>query len=329
MFETPAILWGTAIGFYLFLGGVSGGSYVTGAVADFFSVRTDNENKARVYWITARTGMAMSFISIAIGGLILLFHLGEPGNVVYIWLFQNPASWMAIGVWVIIGMVIIAMLQLLWLGFGEEGSYDVTFRRLDYLADFTRPRPYERLALSAVGAILALVLIVYTALLLSAANPVVPLWDPILLPLLFLASGLSMGIAATVGITALRRGVEGTGVHGFSLADDVIIVAELGIIALLLVSLSGQTGASAVSYERLTDTFALEFWGGVVFLGLVLPLVISIAMIVIERFSTIDISHRVKTSAYVTKFGFVIIGGWFLRMAILFSAYNIPLIGAI
>lgn len=329
MFESPAILWGTAIGFYLFLGGMSGGAFVTGAVADLISVRSDDEEKSRVYWITARIGMAMAFVSIAVGGLILLFHLGEPTNVVEIWLFKNPASWMSIGVWVILAMVIIAMLQLLWLGFGKGGSYDITLRRIDYLADFTRPRPYERLAISGVGAILALVLIVYTALLLSEANMVVPMWDPVLLPLLFLASGLSMGIAITVGITAIREGVDGTGVHEFSLADDAIILAEIGILAVFLYSLSGQTGAAAISYERLTSTFALEFWGGVVLIGLILPLVISFALIAFERFSNSELSHRFKTSAYLTKFGFVIIGGWFLRMAVLFSAYNIPIIGAI
>ena len=329
MFESPAYLWGTAIGMYLWLGGISGGSFVTGAVADLLSVRTENEKRQRVYWITARIGMAMSFFSIAVGGLILLFHLGEPANVIYLWLFKNPASWMSIGVWVIIVMVLIALLQLLWLGFGKEGSYNLSLRRIDYLADFTRPRPYERLAISGVGAIMALVLVVYTALLLSEAHSVVPFWDPVLLPLLFLASGLSMGIAATVSITAIREGVEGTGVHEFSLADDVIILAELGVLAVFLFTLSGSTGAAAVSYERLTETYALEFWGGVVVVGLLLPLVLSALLIVIERFTSIHLSHRTKTATYLVKFGFVIIGGWVLRLAVLYSAWNIPIIGTV
>lgn len=328
MFENPAELWGTAIGFYLFLGGVSGGAFVTGAAADLLGLRTDDEDRKRVFRITARIGMAMSFISIAIGGLVLLLHLGEPANVVYIWLFQNPASWMAIGVWVIIAMVLIAMLQLLWLGFGDEGSYDLTLRRIDYLADFTRPRPYERLALMGVGTILAIVLVVYTALLVSAAHSVVPLWHPILLPLLFLASGLSMGIAATVGITAIREGVEGTGVHEFSLADDAVILGEIVILGAFLYWLSGQSGAAAVSFERLTETFALEFWGGVVIIGLILPLVLSGALILAERLNK-ELSSRLKTGTYLTKFAFVLIGGWFLRMAVLFAAYNEPLIGVV
>lgn len=325
MFESPAELWGTAIGFYLFLGGVSGGSFVTGAAADFLSVRS--EKRKEMYQMTARIGMAMSFISIAIGGLILLTHLGEPRNVFEIWLFQNWASWMAIGVWVIVAMVIIAMLQLLWLGFGDWGGFDIKLRRIDWIADLTRPRQYERLALSGVGAVLAVVLVIYTALLLSAVNPVVPAWHPVLLPLLFLASGLSMGIAATVGITALRAGVKDTGVHEFSLADDVIIIAEIVILAAFLMTLSGGGGAAAVTYERLTQTFALEFWGGVVLIGLVLPLVISAVLIAIDKFSNISLSTRVEKTAYVTKFGFVLIGGWFLRMAVLFSAFNVPLIG--
>ncbi|AUX10372.1 polysulfide reductase NrfD [Halalkaliarchaeum desulfuricum] len=324
MFESPGELWGTLIGTYLFLGGLAGGAYVTGAVADYLSYR--NEQRSDAYRMTARWGMVISVLGIAVGGLGLLFHLGEPTNVAYFWLFTQMNSWMTIGVWIIAVFVLLAVIQALWLGFGKGTGFGLPFRRINRLADFTRPTTKERLALNAIGAIVGIVLIVYTALLISDVYPVVPLWHPVLLPLLFLASGLSMGICATIAVTAIKKGVHGTGVHEFSLADDVVILSEIAILAVFLYVLQAQGAIGVATFERLTETFAFEFWIGVVVIGLILPLVISGAVILANRMDGFSIGGTTEKAAYVTKFGFVIIGGWFLRMAVLFSAINVPII---
>lgn len=324
MFESPSEMWGVMIGLYLFLGGLSGGAYVTGFAADY--LRTRNDSTADAYGMTARWGMVVAFAAIGVGGLILLFHLGAPQNVIYLWLFTNTASWMAIGVWMIVLFVLLALIQALWLGFGRDGGFGIDAGPIDRIADATRPETKTRLAINGIGALVALTLIVYTAFLLSAVTPTVPLWHPILLPLLFLTSGLSMGICATVAVTALRKGVHGTGVHEFSLADDVVILGELGVLAALLWYLSGQTGAAADSYELLTQTFALEFWGIVVVLGLLVPLVISGALLVLERRDGVTIDGGTGTAVYTVKFGLVIIGGLFLRLSVLFASINVPLI---
>ena len=324
MFESPSELWAYMIGAYLFLGGLSGGAYATGAVADYLSYR--NADKRDAYRTTARWGMLIGFAGIAVGGLLLLIHLGIPEHTVYFWLFTNFASWMTIGVWVIVLFVVLALIQMLWLGFGRDRGFALSIGPLDTIADKTRPNAGTRLAIQAVGVVVALVLIVYTALLLSAVNPVVPMWHPVLLPLLFLASGLSMGICAVVGVTAILKGVEGTGVHEFSLADDVVILGEVVVLGAFLWYLSGQTGAAAMSYERLTQTFALEFWGFVVVVGLLLPLVISVAIILLERRDGFELGGLTGRAAYTAKFGFVLIGGLFLRMAVLFASINVPLI---
>ena len=324
MFETPSELWAYMIGAYLFLGGLSGGAYVTGAVADYLSYRS--EEKRDAYRMTARWGMLLGFAGLAVGGILLLIHLGIPEHTLYLWLFTNFASWMTIGVWVIVLFVVLALIQVLWLGFGRDRGFSLSIAPLDTIADRTRPASGTRLAIQAVGIVVAIVLIVYTALLLSAVNPVVPMWHPVLLPLLFLASGLSMGICAVAAITAIGKGVEGTGVHEFSLADDVVILGEIAVLAAFLWYLSGQTGAAAMSYERLTQTFALEFWGFVVVIGLLLPLVISAAILLLERRDGFELGGPMGTAAYTAKFGFVIIGGLFLRMAVLFASVNVPLI---
>lgn len=318
------MFWDWMIGLYLFLGGISGGAYLTGAASDY--LRHRNGKRANAFGTSALVGMVVSFAAISLGGLILLFHLGEPLNVIELWLFTNVASWMAIGVWVIVLFVVVAMVQLVLLGFGRNGGFGIDAGPIDALVDRVRPPTETRLALHIVGSVLAVTLIVYTALLLSATAPVVPLWHPLLLPLLFLTSGVSMGISATAIGTTLLLGVDDTGVHEFSLADDGVILCELGVLAGLLWYLSGAGGVATESYELLTGTFIVEFWGFVVLIGLLVPLAISASLVLLERREGVHLGGRIGQAAYTTKFGFVLIGGLFLRLSILYAALNVPIL---
>ncbi|MCU4717419.1 NrfD/PsrC family molybdoenzyme membrane anchor subunit [Halapricum hydrolyticum] len=331
----PSQFWSLSIGVYLFLGGLAGGAYVTGTVADFLSVRDPSRREGHL--ATARWGTIMGLVALAIGGPILLFHLGEPLHVIMIWLFTNFDSWMTIGVWVIVLFMVLSALQALWLGFGADRGFEIPITALepvtdiiDTVADLTRPSETLRRGINAFGAVVGLLLIVYTALLLSASSNVVPMWDATWLPPLFLASGLSMGIAATVGVTAVTKGVTDTGVTMFSVADDVIIVAEMVVIYMLLATLvNGNTTAVETQRYLLTEG-NLIFWGGVVALGLLLPLAISVGLLTIEwRYELHDNPRleRLATAGYTAKFGFVIFGGLMLRLTIIYAALNVPLFG--
>lgn len=331
----PSQFWSLSIGIYLFLGGLAGGSYVTGAVADFLSIR--DPERAEGYRSMARWGMVMGLVALAIGGPILLLHLGEPQHVIMIWLFTNFDSWMTIGVWVIVLFMVLAALQALWLGFGSDRGFAIPLDQLtpvtdliDTLADVTRPSETIRRSINAFGAVVGVLLVVYTALLLSASADVIPLWDATWLPPLFLASGLSMGIAATVSVTALTQGITGTGVKLFSVADDVIILAEMVVLYVLISSLAngGPTAVETQSY-LLNDGW-LIFWVGVVAVGLVIPLVLSAGLLAVERRYDVHDSQRLErlaTAGYTLKFGFVIAGGLMLRLTIVYAALNVPLFG--
>ncbi|MUV90585.1 nitrite reductase [Halapricum sp. CBA1109] len=324
----PSEFWGVSIGIYLFLGGLAGGSYVTGAVADYLSLRDPSRREG--YLATARWGMVIGVVAIAVGGPILLAHLGEPMHVVMFWLFTNFASWMTVGVWVIVLFTLLAAIQALWLGFGEDGGFGLSLGPIDRIADLTRPSDTVRRAINAVGAVVGLVLIVYTALLLSAASEIVPMWDATWLPPLFLASGLSMGIAATVGMTTVTRGVTDTGVTMFSVADDVIILVEMVVLYALLSTLvnGGPTAVETQTY-LLTEGW-LIFWGGVVAVGLLLPLALSGGLLAAEWRYDLHASERLRkltTAGYTMKFSFVIVGGLMLRLVIILAALNIPLFG--
>ncbi|QSG07394.1 NrfD/PsrC family molybdoenzyme membrane anchor subunit [Halapricum desulfuricans] len=331
----PSQFWSLSIGVYLFLGGLAGGAYVTGAVADFLSVRDPSRREG--YLATARWGMVLGVLALAIGGPILLFHLGEPQHVLLFWLFTNFDSWMTIGIWVIVLFMVLSILQALWLGFGADRGFSIpgdvlsgVTELIDTIADVTRPSEGVRRGLNAFGALVGVLLIVYTALLLSASSQVVPMWDATWLPPLFLASGLSMGIAAAVGATTLTKGVTDTGVTMFSVADDVIIVAEMVVIYLLLATLvnGGPTAVETQTY--LLTEGNLIFWGGVVAAGLLLPLAISGGLLALEwRYDLHENPRleRLATAGYATKFGFVIFGGLMLRLTIIYAALNVPLFG--
>lgn len=325
----PRVFWGMSIGLYLFLGGLAGGSYVAGAAADLLTKR--HEDRRDAYLLAARWSMVIAVVSISIGGLLLLAHLGQPENVIKFWLFTNFQSWMTIGVWVIVVFTLLAALQALWLGFGRADGFWFDCWPLDRLAAMTRPPERIRRGVTGFGALVGVLLVVYTALLLSVTGEIVPLWDPTILPLLFLTSGLSMGIAATFGVTVLARGVVDTGVTAFSLADDVVILAEIGVLYALLATLANGGPTAVETHRYILTEGSIIVWGGVVAVGLVLPLLLSGLLLLLERRYDLherDRIRRLATAGYAAKFGFVIFGGLMLRLVIVLGALSVPIIGA-
>ncbi|AUX09529.1 polysulfide reductase NrfD [Halalkaliarchaeum desulfuricum] len=341
--------WDLKIAIYLFFGGLAGGAYLTGFAADVLSRREDG-TKSEALRATSRWGMIAAVVGIAVGGVILFTHLGAPLRaLLFPILFVNFESWLVIGTWTIVLFTLVAMIQAFWQIWGQETDDDPsTFARwitrwieaksdlpleqwLTRLGRLTRPGERLRLAVHAGGAFLAVLLVVYTALLLSEVAWLYPAWDGTLLPFLFLASGLSMGLAATAGLTGIFEGVFGTGVHEFSLVDDLVILAEIVILGSLVWTLSQGGPAAQATFELLRTDMALLFWGGVVALGLLAPLVLSAALLVAEW--RIDLQatpklQRLAQATYTAKFGLVVLGGLLLRYVALFMAVKAPLVVA-
>ncbi len=325
----PVEFWDLSIGIYLFLGGLAGGAYVAGAVADLLSTRQPERQEA--YFATARWAMVIAVGAISVGGLLLINHLGEPLNVLKFWLFTNTQSWMTIGIWVIILFTGLAVLQALWLGFGRENGFPVDIGVIDAIAQLTRPKESIRRAITAFGIALGVLLAVYTALLISTAGEVVPLWDQTWLPILFLTSSLSIGIAAVFGVTVLTQGFLDTGVQEFSMADDAIILAELGVLGVLMWTLKNGGPTAVETFQYIMSDGWLLFWGGVVGVGLVGPLVLSGILLGMEGRCDLHkntIMCRRATSICAVKFGMVVAGGLMLRLLIIYGALNVPIIGA-
>lgn len=364
----PHVHWAEFIALYLFLGGVAGGSYVTSGWASLMKslmdaddsalgrlllASTDDESHRYSCAETARWGSVLSVLSIAVGGVALLSHLGAPLRALtFPVLFTNYGSWLVIGTWIIVLFTTVAALETLWLHFGSnlqsqsgtsmfprrilgwiDGFLPMSSDRgivwlLDLIADKTRLPSRVHGALRLVGGGLALLLIAYTAMLLSDVT-VVPMWERTYLPVIFLLSGVSTGISASLLGTVASGGALTRTNHRFCLTDDVIIVVELVAIGLLLSFLSNSSNAAAdLTLSTLFGTFGLEFVGGVLILGTAFPVVLSIAVTMLHQFTDFGetpLGARLLTGGYAAKYSFVLVGGFLLRYVVLLAAVKAPL----
>ena len=119
--------------------------------------------------------------------------------------------------------------------------------------------------------VLAVILGIYTGILLSAFNAR-PLWNTALLGPLFLVSGLSTG-AATIMWLSRKHQERMT----FARIDLLLIIIELFfIIHLFMGFLAGPEVQIESAQLFLGGEYTIPFWGFVVGLGLVLPALLEI-----------------------------------------------------
>ncbi len=156
---------------YLFLGGLTAGVMLVACVADLISIKFQRlEALSRAVAITAVPLLALA-------GFFLTVHLGKPERGLgFPLFFTNYESWMTRGGWVV----------------GTDAPIVVVYAALWYFGVF----PGLRRILALFGIPAQILLAMYTGLLLSGAG-FVPLWSERFLPLLFLNSALTTGVAAS------------------------------------------------------------------------------------------------------------------------------------
>ena len=121
-----------------------------------------------------------------------------------------------------------------------------------------------------MGTLFGFFLASYTGVLLSATA--LPFWsDARLMGALFLASGASTGMAAISLLLYLSGDSAGEGFEKVKRADRFAIVFEMAVLVLFLVLLGGAAA------PLLSGHLAPLFWGGLVALGLVIPLLLDLA----------------------------------------------------
>ena len=282
------MVWGPMIAWYLFLAGASAGAFLTSA---FVEVKYPESVKMRV----AGRIIAPIFLGIGLVMLMLDAEAGLHNPLRFFWLIANPGSVMTLGVYFICVFMPVALVSAL-------------------LEVLKKPVPKW---LTWVGIVFAFAVAAYTGFLLGVVKAF-PLWNNAVLPILFVVSALSAGLAATslVGLLVDRERFEQMWLikksHVILSAIEMVVLATM----LVIVSAGSVEGAASV-YSLVAGQYAPAFWGGIVLLGLVAPFIIEGYLVFITK--RVETSMTSMVVSVIGEAG-VLVGGFMLRLLVVLSA---------
>ncbi len=284
---------------YLFFGGLAAGIFIVAAICDLISLKVPR------FEVVAKAAGYLAFPMAAIGGIFLTLHLGKPERgILFPLFFKNFQSWMVIGAWILAPFMAVSAAYIgLW---------------------YFRVERRARIVVDIVGIPVAIALAVYTGFLLSGEG-FIPLWSKKYLPIMFLNSGITTGIAlagiATLIVTQI--GLPWGGPVGLQDRDrsDVIrwLTLFMGIAILVesieLYSFMGYLAGTAkgggfVVHHLTKGDLSSWFWGGVVGVALALPFLLAAASFLTKR--------PIPALAY-SYFGLALLGGLILRFVIVWG----------
>jgi formate-dependent nitrite reductase membrane component NrfD len=285
--------WDWLIALYLFIGGLAGGSYFLSALIDLFGSREHRP--------LAHLGYYVAFPCVALSGLLLAIDLGKPLRAWHMFIQSNTYrpmfkywSPMSIGSWALAIFGFFALLSFV-AALAEDGRI-----RWSGLRTLRAPSPVGRI-IAVLGGLSGFYLAGYTGVLLAVTNR--PIWsDTPLLGLLFIVSAASTSSALLI-LLARRSGRTTPAVADLHRVDDWVVAVELLVLVAVMVSLGPVLRAW------------LNVWGIllaiVIVLGMIAPLVLSWR-------ARRDHQVNMATSALL-----VLLGGFLLRVVIVFSAQSV------
>ncbi|MFY0686500.1 MAG: polysulfide reductase NrfD [Cyclobacteriaceae bacterium] len=285
-------LWGWPIAVYLFLGGLAAGIMIFYSLS--FLIRGENGQSATIRKVSLLVPPALVLGLLCL--LIDLHNLPQSWRLFTIIRWESPMSW---GAWT---LLLITPLSVLWcLRYIRELYPTISFPAHWYTKLEARIDKHRKWVAWSI-LVLSLVLGIYTGILLSAFNAR-PLWNNSVLGLLFLVSGLSTAAALIIWSSHNRKELQ-----LFRRLDIGLIVIELLLIIHMFMGLLAGTAIQVSTAEMfLGGSYALAFWGLVVTIGLVIPIVIEIAE-----------SLGLKTPHFVAP-ALVIIGGLAFRIILVYA----------
>jgi len=266
--------WGWLVAIYLFLGGMGAGAFLIAAVIELSGKRYEQE-----YCPTTLVGAGVSGPLIVIGILLLVFDLGaglrEPWRIVN--MFTNWSSVMTWGIWILSFFMPVALVYgVLEVMHVYPGIMAWLHKRMSFLPETLPYRAIKRVVCS-IGIFLALGTALYTGVLLSVVDAV-PLWATPILPVLFLVSAVSTGMALSLDLSATMMVPETP--HRFKrlpLIHIALIGLEIIVLAVFFYVSYQKGGEAAESVQLiLTGAGSLIFWIVVAGLGLAFPFVLNV-----------------------------------------------------
>jgi formate-dependent nitrite reductase membrane component NrfD len=254
-------IWHWQISLYLFLGGMAAGILAIAAVYYIRGRENDYRTAVRI------TPFLTPFLLVI--GLITLFI--DLRHKLFFWQLytnirlQSPMSW---GAWT---LMVITPISFIWCALHIRDifpKWDWKYKWLWAVDEFFNK--YKK-ALAWVMLIYAIILGIYTGILLSAFNAR-PLWNTSILGPLFLASGLSAGAAATLLLSKNEAERK-----QFARIDLVMIGIEMFLIIHMFMGFLASTQVQIEAARLfLGGQYTMSFWIFVVILGLIIPAVLEI-----------------------------------------------------
>lgn len=308
------MVWDWIIASYLFLAGLGAGAFALAALVGF--VKPDAVKLRTIGYVVAP-------VAVAIGTVLLMVDAkaGLQNPLRFFALLTNFSSIMTWGVVILIAFMVVSIVALVVM---------------------VRTKKTPR-ALDIIGLACAVAVAMYTGLLLGDA-PGFPLWNPFVLPLLFLVSAASSGFAAVLAIARAMKSAELASIGFLKKTGIAFPVLEALLIAVLLAAVnatggSGQDAAAASVANLVSGSFAGAFWLGLVIIGLVLPFCMELLHLrggkkAVSADASADAAASVGTVSSAASTGNgaalagevgVLVGGFLLRYLIIMAAIPVTL----
>ena len=308
--------WEWPIAIDLWVAGMAGGAYFAAFLIDRMS--------GRKYPLLPKIAMFLGVPLVLLGSLLLVVDLGEQLRAWHLFTRFRPGSAMSMGSWILLlyALIGVVMIALWWSKSFEPEEVRLTV--LSGLASVIRPAARALGVLSWIAFVLAVLLMAYTGVLLSASNQ--PLWaSTFLLPVLFVTSAILTGTALLVLVlkTGFGRlldmlfGGEGEpvpdeAVYALAKAMAIVALVESAVLVVYVVWLASFSTPAAVEALRymVFSPLGLLFWGGAVLLGLIIPLVLLFPA---------TRGREGIVGSVVSSAALVLLGGFFLRLVVVLS----------
>ena len=285
-------IWHWQIPLYLFLGGVAAGILFFASL--YFIMGREKKYPAAIKWAPFLTPF---LLVIGLGALFLdLNHKAFFWQLYLTFRIESPMSW---GAWI---LMVITPLSIIWCATWIKELKPSWHWKYPFLDQWEAYLKKHRLIIAWIMLISAVILGVYTGILLSAFNAR-PLWNTSILGPLFFASSLSTG-AAVIMLMAkshLERNI-------FSRIDLILIAIEMFLIVHMFMGFQASTQVQIDAANMfLGGAYTEVFWIFVVIIGLLVPAILEILELLGYKIPIIITSSLILT------------GGIFLRFVIVYA----------
>jgi Fe-S-cluster-containing dehydrogenase component/formate-dependent nitrite reductase membrane component NrfD len=248
VYDAPGkgVLWGWEVSAYILTKAIGAGAFLVPAVAGYFT---------EVSKTAVQIGALVSLFFLAVTGVLLIMDLGRPDRFLNVLFRPQWKSWLTRGAYIITGY---GGLLTLWLGASYFG--------FDAVAKMVEP----------VTVILALLAAVYTAFLFAQAKGR-DFWQSPMLGVHMLIHSVMAGAAALLAVSVFFKDVAA--IAGVLLSVLAVSIAvHLITLAIELTTTHTTEDSHAVAKMILKGRFAKTFWVGMVLVGNVVPLILSLFM---------------------------------------------------